>query len=178
MVEWLRIIVVFLILDAGIGPGIVYGMQLQGRGVVRYLGLFKVYDAALYTPQPVPRGKILDAATSRCLKLDYAVALTVDDLILGAETVLARQHSPARLARVQSEIDKLHSGYKDVKSGDSYSLCYEATTRKTALLLNGQRQVTITSADFAEIYFGIWLGPLAPIDERLRDRLLTRMEEK
>jgi hypothetical protein len=176
MVKWLRIIFVFLMFDVGIGPGLAYGMQLQGRGAVRYLGLFKVYDAALYTPHPVPKEKILDATTSRCLKIDYAVALTAEDLVLGAETVLSRQNSPERVSQVRVEIDRLHSSYRDVGKGDSYSLCYEAASRNTTLLLNGQERVTITSADFAEIYFGIWLGPLAPIDGRLRDRLLTRME--
>jgi len=37
--------------------------------------------------------------------------------------------------------------------------------------------VRITSADFARVYFGIWLGPEAPLDEKLRDRLLANRRQ-
>ena len=39
-----------------------------------------------------------ETTSSRCLKLTYDVSLTFKDFVLGAETVLARQHSPERIA--------------------------------------------------------------------------------
>jgi hypothetical protein len=149
------------------------GLQVQGRGEARYLGMIKVYDAALYSPPGTPAERMLDPDISRCLDLKYAVSLKVDDFIRGADTVLARQYDEAELVPVRAEIDALHRSYRGVAKGDRYALCYDATTRETTLALNREELVRITSADFARVYFGIWLGPEAPLDEKLRDRLLA-----
>lgn len=111
-------------------------------------------------------------ATSRCLKLTYHVSLAVKDFDLGAETILARQHSPEGMGRLRKDIDRLHSAYRDAKKGDSYSLCYDAPQRLTTLSLNDTELVAVPSQDFAEAYFGIWLVAFQPIDEKLRDRML------
>jgi hypothetical protein len=158
-------------------PGSVHadfaGLQLQGRGEARYLGVIKVYDAVLYSPAGVTAERMLDSDISRCLDLKYAVSLKVEDFIRGADTVLARQYDEAELDQVRAEIDALHRSYRTVAKGDRYTLCYDAATTETTLLLNGQELVRIASADFARVYFGIWLGPEAPLDKKLRDRLLA-----
>ena len=66
----------------------------------------------------------------------------------------------------------LHSAFLDVKKGDSYYLCYDAPQRLTTLTLNDTELVAVPSKEFAEAYFGIWLGAVQPIDEKLRDLLL------
>ena len=148
-------------------------MQPIGHGEVRYMGFIKVYDASLLASRATSGGKVLDAEISKCLVLKYAVALSVDKFIRGAEMVLQRQHDKEDLAAVQQQIDALHAGYRDVQEGDSYSLCYDAASSTTTLSLNNAELVRIVSADFARFYFGIWLGPDAPLDERLRDDLLA-----
>lgn len=173
MVRLQLLIFVIVVLIPAVGSGSLPGLQMHGEGEARYLGFIKVYDAALYTQTPAAADKILSEDTSRCLKLDYTVSLTAKDFKRGANTILSRQHTPEKLALVRSEIDRMHNAYRDVRKGDSYSLCYEAASRATTLSLNQQELITITSADFAEIYFGIWLGPINPIDETLRNQLLT-----
>jgi len=156
------------------GPGYagISGMNLLGKGEVYYMGFIKVYDAALYANTKTRSQEAMDAETSRCLKLTYDVALTVKDFVLGAETILARQHSPAGMSKLRKEIDMLHAAYRDVQKGDSYYLCYDAPQQLTTLTLNDTELVAIASKEFAEAYFGIWLGAVEPIDEKLRDRLL------
>lgn len=71
----------------------------------------------------------------------------------------------------------LHNAYQDVQKGDSYYLCYDAQQHQTTLTLNDTKLVTVPSAEFAKVYFGIWLGEIKPIDERLRERLLRGAEK-
>jgi hypothetical protein len=155
------------------GYATISGMNLLGEGQVYYLGFIKVYDAALYANTKNDGQVVMDAETSRCLKLTYAVSLTVKDFVLGAETILARQHSPESITKVRKETDMLHAAYRDVQKGDSYYLCYDAPQRLTTLTLNDTELVAVPSNEFAEAYFGIWLGAVQPIDEELRDRLLS-----
>lgn len=148
-------------------------MNLVGTGEVYYMGFIKVYDAAFYANTQNGDQAIMDAKTSRCLKLTYDVSLSVEDFILGAETILARQHSPETISRLRNEIQSLHAAFRDVEKGDSYYLCYDAPHRMTTLTLNDTQLVAVTSSEFADAYFGIWLGPVKPIDDTLRDRLLS-----
>jgi hypothetical protein len=154
------------------GYASISGMTLLGKGEVYYLGFIKVYDAALYVRPQDGAQVVMDGETSHCLKLTYDVALEVKDFVLGAETILARQHSPEEIAKLRKEIDMLHGAYRDVKKGDSYYLCYDAPQRLTTLTLNDTQLAAVPSKEFAEAYFGIWLGAVQPIDEKLRDRLL------
>jgi len=154
--------------------GGIESMDIQGHGEARYLGFIKVYDASLYTYSPASQENILAAETSRCLKLDYAVPLSGDDFIKAADMIMTRQNPPDRLNKIKSEIDRLQKTYRSVSSGDSYTICYSAAKKVTSLALNGQELVSIVLADITSVYFGIWLGPKAPLDETLRDSLLAQ----
>lgn len=162
---------VALLLIAKVGSATISSMQVVGQGEARYLGLIKVYQATLLTDIPAGNLPILHADTSRCLQLTYEVALSASDFITAADRILERQHGRERLVRVQAEIEALHRNYREVKPGDRYSLCYQAAERKTSLSLNGTELVSIISAEFAEIYFGIWLDPADPIDPGLQRQL-------
>ncbi len=173
MMRMIMMFIALLIFFPGSGYASITGMNLLGKGEVYYLGFIKVYDAALYTSTEKNGQAPMDSESSRCLKLTYDVSLTVKDFVLGAETVLARQHSPEGIAKLRKEIDMLHAAYRDVQKGDSYYLCYAAPQRLTTLTLNDTELVAVPSKEFAEVYFGIWLGEVQPIDEKLRDRLLS-----
>ncbi len=172
MFRALMILVTLILLVSKTGYATISGMNLLGKGEVYYLGFIKVYDAALYADTESDSQVVMDPQTSRCLKLTYDVSLTVKDFVLGAETILARQHSPEGIAKLRQKIDMLHAAYRDVKQGDSYYLCYDAPERLTKLTLNDTELVAVPSTEFAEAYFGIWLGAVQPIDDKLRDRLL------
>ena len=172
-------IIVFLIfITPAAAFGSLSGLEKHGTGEFRYLGFIKVYEAELYVQTPAAAEEILDGKTSRCLKLQYSVALKADDFRKSAIKILSRQHSPETLERVKSEIERLHNAYREVGEGDSYSLCYDAENQTTTLSLNQQELVSIASPEFAEIYFGIWLGENEPLDEELRKQLLTPAKTK
>jgi hypothetical protein len=153
-------------------------MQLLGKGEARYLRFIKVYDASLYVNQPVAAEDILNQDVSKCLNLEYDVAVGREDFITAANTVLDRQFSKTELSAVTSELEALHQGYIDVKKGDKYTLCYDNAGFNTTLALNGNELVTVNSPAFAEMYFSIWLGSNDPLDEKLRNNLLANAVKK
>lgn len=146
--------------------------KASGSGTVRYLGFIKVYDATLYVPEQVSQQNLLDGRSSRCLQLKYNVDLKAEDFIKAAETILQEQHGEETLSRLKPQIDLLHQNYKPVKEGDSYTLCYDGLSQETKLVLNEEVLVTIQSTEFAEIYFGIWLGDKNPLSDDLRRNLI------
>lgn len=149
-------------------------MEMVGEGKAKYLGMITVYDAALYIRGKSVPADILSPEISRCLKLDYAVEVSAEDIVKAANTILYRQHDKDRLRRLEAEIDELHGSYGKVVKGDNYTLCYDAAVKSTTLYRNRVPQVEIVSEEFAEIYFGIWLGPKEPLSDKLRNSLLGR----
>ena len=85
-----------------------------------------------------------------------------------ADTVLRRQQ--VDLAPLAARVARLHAAYRDVAEGDRFTLCHAPQTG-TTLLLNGEALVSIEGDDFAQAYFGIWLGE-EPIAPRLREAVL------
>lgn len=169
--------ILMTIVPLAANASILTGLEATGRGEIRYLGFIKVYEATLFAPREASVGELLTPDCSRCLSLDYAVEVTVENFVEAAEKILAKQHDPQRLASVREQIDLLHESYVDVGKNDNYTLCYDGATRDTTLYLNGKRVVTIPSAaDFSEIYFGIWLNEKAPLDQGLRARLVAGLD--
>ncbi len=149
------------------------GLELRGKGEIRYLGIFKVYEAYLYTDSMHQDKDVLSAMCSRCLKIEYAMGLSAKDIIEASEVVLQRQHEKSTLAGVKAELELLYQKYKDVREGDIYTLCYDSHSQKTSVILNKNLLVQISSPDFAAIYFGIWLLEKNALDDRLRRKLLS-----
>lgn len=164
----------FTLFFATAHSNLVDNMKLHGTGEVYYLKFIKVYDASLYTSQSANEEEIISGAVSKCLLLQYEVALKQKDFIKAANTVLERQFTSEQLGSVKDEIDRLHAGYVDVKDGDQYSLCYDSKESITSLSHNDIELVRIYSQLFAKIYFSIWLGNNSPLDDTLRDNLLAR----
>jgi hypothetical protein len=147
----------------------VTALPLRNAALLRYLKFIKAYVAALYLPEGVKTEDVLADVPKR-LELSYLVSIKGPDFDKGAAPVLERNQTPAELARLMGRIDRINAAYKDVKSGDRYSLTY-LPGRGTELALNGTPLIVIEGADFAAAYFGIWLGR-DPIDEKLKRDLL------
>jgi hypothetical protein len=64
----------------------------------------------------------------------------------------------------------INTFYEDVRKGDRYSLTY-IPGRGTELKFNGETRGVVPGADFANIYFSIWLGQNHPY-QKFRDRLV------
>ena len=145
-------------------------LPLRNAALLRYLKFIRAYVAALYLPEGLPFSAALSDVPKR-LELSYLVAIKGGDFGKGAAPVLERNLGPERLAGLRERIDRINAAYRDVRPGDRYSLTYEPG-RGTELALNGTPLMTIEGADFAEAYFGIWLGR-EPIDEKLKRDLLA-----
>jgi hypothetical protein len=144
-------------------------LRLHNAALLRYLKVIKAYVAAVYLPEGVTSNNVLEDVPKR-LEISYLVSIKGSDFGKGAEPVLVRNQRPEELARLRSRIDRLNAIYRDVKPGDRYALTY-LPGRGTELTLNGVPLTVIEGADFAEAYFGIWLGR-EPIDAKLKRDLL------
>lgn len=147
---------------------------LVHKGEVRYLKMIKVYDISLFSPSKVNADNILDPNVSKCLKLDYAVSLSVDKFRLATNKVLNRQHNPDYLKSIKVPLETLQSSYKPVKKGDTYNLCYNGSNKFIRLELNDQKLVEIQSAELAKAYLGIWLSKNKPISSPLYDSFFVQ----
>ena len=153
-------------------------MQKIGQGEAYYLGFIKVYNASLYSSKISGTKDILNAEFSKCLHLEYEVDIEKNDFIEVANDVLNDQFSKEQLASVQSNIETLHQGYRNVTNGDSYTLCYNNKDQVTTLSFNNEIVASVKSADFAKVYFSIWLAPKDPLDDSLRKDLLGALLNK
>jgi len=136
---------------------------LRNKGVVKYMRMIKVYDISLYSPSLITANNVLNPNVSKCLKLDYAVNLTVDKFRLATDKVLKRQHDQAYLNSIKEPLASLQNAYKPVKKGDSYHLCYNGKNKVMRLDLNDKTLIEIKSIELAKAYLGIWLSDNKPI---------------
>jgi hypothetical protein len=146
-------------------------LSLRGAGLFRWKWFVKVYAAALYVPEGAPAFDP-SADVARRLEFSYLVGIERDGFGRAADELLAGNFPPEAIAPLRERIDRLHAAYVDVKPGDRYALSY-VPGQGTELTHNGRRLALIEGADFARIYYAIWLGQ-APIDRGLRDQLLAR----
>jgi hypothetical protein len=146
-------------------------LRLHGTGLLRYRVVFRGYVAALYLPEGMPGTRALDDVPRR-LELSYFWSIGASDFAGAAEQFLNQNLSNADFERIRSRVETLHNAYRDVRPSDRYSLVYEPGVG-TTLSLNGEQLATIPGSDFAEAYFGIWLGTPS-LDNSLRDSLLNK----
>lgn len=147
-----------------------------GQGTARYARLIPVYDAALYMERDAQAADILDAGIAKRLDIVYRVSIKAEDMITAAEHILARQHPEDVLARWRRELDALHAAYRDVQSGDRYALVFQPR-EGLWLEFNGERITRIAAEEFAQLYFGIWLGD-EPLSDRLKQDLISHSPDR
>lgn len=145
------------------------GLLLRGPGPIRWKGLIRVCDVALYLPAGTAGGDAL-ADGHRRLAFHYQVSIRAAGFAEAADHHLAENVPAAELARLRPRVDELHRLYRDVKKGDGYWLTY-LPGRGTELALNGVPLGVVEGADFAAAYFRIWLGE-RPVSASLRKSLL------
>ncbi len=138
------------------------GVVLERTGVARLtVGyIFRVYTAALYRiPDHNPKDVLADEP--RRLEIRYLRKISREQLISAGDDLLGQMHPPATLTSIQKELNTINAWYQDVGPGDRYALTYIPGTG-TELSLNGTALGTVPGADFARIYFSIWLGTPHP----------------
>ncbi|UCF67701.1 MAG: chalcone isomerase family protein [Acidobacteriota bacterium] len=146
-------------------------LELKGTGLGRFAWVIKVCAAALYGPPEVPVEELPLSDVSKRLEIEYFVAVSRENFVEAAMRALIKQQSREDLAAMSRALDKLHALYSDVQAGDRYALSY-TPGQGLILELNGEEVGRVREgAEFAQAYFGIWLGD-KPISNSLRRGLL------
>lgn len=145
--------------------------KLERKGVSKLVVgyIFNVYVAAFYQePENGPAEALADQP--RHLEIRYLRDISKYAFIEAAEDMLSKQHPPPTIASIRDGITSINQLYQDVRKGDRYALTYTPDTG-TELIFNGQSKGVIPGADFARVYFTIWLGKNHPY-QSFRDRLV------
>jgi len=96
--------------------------------------------------------------TPQKLELYYFREIDREDVIKAANATLERQQTKETLARLRSELDRLHKSFQNIQPGDRYDLSWDRTD---GLNLTRNSKVIFASPDpeLAKVYFAIWLAP-------------------
>jgi Chalcone isomerase-like len=147
------------------------GVELTRKGVspltVGYI--FKVHVAAFYQPKESGPSDVL-ADQPRRIVIEYLRDIAREDYISAGEDMMARHHSKEEIEAIREGINQINALYQDVKKGDRYSITYLPGVG-TTLQFNDEVKGTIPGAEFARVYFSIWLGDKTPYKD-FRDRLV------
>ena len=144
-------------------------LSLHRASLLRWMGLFKVYVAALYLGPEGDPGRVLDDVPKR-LEIQYLRGFTADQFAKATDVKIADNVDAKTLAALRPRIDQLNALYRDVNEGDRYALTY-LPGEGTELALNGRPLGRVAGADFAAALFAVWLGD-SPVDEDLKRSLL------
>lgn len=146
-------------------------LRLQGTSLFRYLATIKVVAGALYVdPRHLDRDP-LSPDVPKQLELSYFLSVDAEDFAEVTHQGIRRNVDFATYAKLKQRIDRFNSFYRDVRSGDRYTLTYLPDVG-TTLALNDRPLGTIPGRDFAEAIFLIWLGD-DPMDEGFKRDLLS-----
>lgn len=140
--------------------------QLRGEGRLRYLGL-RVYDIRLWV-EPGGDRREPDAAPL-ALELEYARSLAGRAI---AERALQEMQGIDAVTVPQGErwLKQMQQIFPDVKAGDRIT-GVQRPGEGARFFVNGQAGGEVRDADFARLFFGIWLSPRTS-QPRLREALL------
>ena len=146
-------------------------LYLDGAGLLRWKGIFKVYVAGFYRETP-DLGFALDTDESQVLEIEYLRDVGADGFVKATIKGL-EQTLPANEALGQWEADlaPFLAAYQDVSKGDRYRL--SVFEDRFELALNGQRLVSIDNPDLGRRLLGVWLADQSPA-QALREALLAK----
>jgi hypothetical protein len=142
------------------------GARTQGEGQMRFFGL-RVYDVRLWAGEPPSAATW--PALPLALEIEYARELDGQAI---AERSLKEMRRQAEIsadtgARWLAEMSRI---FPDVRSGDRITGVQRPGTG-ARFFVNGRLQGELLDADFARLFFGIWLSPRTS-EPALREALL------
>ncbi|WP_249673052.1 chalcone isomerase family protein [Pseudomonas abieticivorans] len=144
-------------------------LQRKSEALLNYLWV-DVYAAAVFTEAAISPAQAFNDKRDLRLELYYFRDIDRNDVIKAATVTIKRQLDPARLAKLQAELDRLHEGFQNIRQGDRYALVYRRPGQLT-LERNGQAFFHSDNPDLARAYLGIWLAPNG-LSDSLRTALL------
>lgn len=130
------------------------GAALQGQGRLRYFGLH-IYDASLWSSARITAGDALNAALA--LELRYARTLR-GDLIAERSLEEMKRVGDVNEADGKRWLDAMKQLFPDVKAGDRITGVHRPGDG-AAFFVNGRLAGVVRDAQFAQLFFAVWLSP-------------------
>jgi hypothetical protein len=147
--------------------GVLPQSRLIGKGRLTFWG-FQVYDARLWAlPSFKPDGLITQPFA---LELAYLRSFDNLDVAIRSITEMRRSASISD-AQAKAWIDEMLRVLPDVKAGDRVMGIHRPGVG-AQFLMNGKQTGEIRDAEFARLFFGIWLSPKTS-EPKLRAALLA-----
>ncbi len=143
------------------------GARLQGSGRLRFLGL-RVYEIRLWAPARVPRDEGW-AGAPLALEIQYARSL-VGKLIAERSLDEMRRQGPIADDKASRWLAAMTATFPDVKEGDRLTGVHRPG-EAARFHFNGASVGELRDAEFARLFFGIWLSARTS-EPALRDALL------
>jgi hypothetical protein len=144
-------------------------LKKTGTGMLRYMRVFKVYNAAFYLESGASVDEVLDDKAKR-FEVSYLRSFSGEDFGDATYKALRKSIPEPEIDRLRPRIEYHNSLYESVQPGDRYAVTY-IPGRGTELARNGKLVGVIEGADFAAALFSIWVGE-NPIDPDFKNALL------
>lgn len=127
---------------------------LIGQGALRFFGL-TIYQARLWAPAGFDVQHY--ARLPFVLAMDYQCTLSGQAI---AERSLAEMRRIGRFSEAQASgwLAKMQQAFADVRAGDRISGQHDGQG-EVRFAFNGETSAQWQDADFARLFFGIWLSP-------------------
>jgi len=145
-------------------------LKIQGVALMKWAGFINVYAGALYLPE-AHSSTAWDDDITKSLELSYFHGIKAADFGSSSDKLLKNALTEAEYDSLSERLKTFYGLFRDVSPGDRYRLSY-SPGKGTELHWNDELLGTAPGADFAQAYFGIWLGD-KPINKSFRDRLLA-----
>ncbi|MCY7315194.1 MAG: chalcone isomerase family protein [Rubrivivax sp.] len=144
------------------------GPRLQGRGVLRFLGL-RVYDVRLWTGAAPLTADF--AAVPLALEFEYARGLSGSKI---AERSLQEMRRQGELPSADAErwLSAMRQLFPDVRAGDRITAVL-VPAMGVRFFINSRLKGDIRDPQFARLFIGIWLSPQTS-EPALREALLGK----
>ncbi|MFG6429906.1 chalcone isomerase family protein [Roseateles sp. LYH14W] len=143
------------------------GLTKRGEARFRFFGLH-VYDIRLWSAAPVTAANWQEQPLT--LEIEYARNLDGAEIAKRSLKEMRRQASVAD-AQAQTWLAEMQAAFPDVKAGDRISGRFDPGTA-AQFFINGQPRRRVSDAQFARLFFGIWLSPQTS-EPALREQLLA-----
>ena len=141
------------------------GAHWRGGGAMRFLGV-QVYEARLWAPAP-----ILGDAARHPLALELIYTRTIKGELIVSSSLREMQRvgsfTPEQSDRWTRALAPL---FPDIKPGDRLT-GIQRPGQSARFYFNGTLRGEVADADFARLFFGIWLSPRTS-EPKLREQLL------
>ena len=145
-------------------------LVLRGVGLLKWKYIIKVYHVALYMPEDIETGRVLEDIPKR-LEYYFFVDMKASDFQDTGFQLMAQNVGEDKARSLTGELEALNRLYRDVKSGQRYTLTY-LPGQGTEMALDGKPLGLVPGKEFAAAYFSIWLGP-NPVSKSLQEGMFN-----